>query len=245
MDAARSAEFQAFLAAGPLQRGAIAARVSAAARELPPGTRVLDAGAGNAPYRELFTHCDYRTQDWPASSHPGARHADIVADLHELPVRTGRFDFVLCTEVLEHLPEPGQALAEIRRILRPNGQLLITVPFVIELHEEPYDFFRYTPQALSRLLEQAGFAPPSIQPLTGWWSTLAHVLLHCGGATRPTEGAPAWATRAAAFAMRHLSALLAEAAPTLDRLDQRHALPIGWVSTTRVPPQTGHGTSAS
>lgn len=233
LDREYSSDFRAFLAAGPLQRRAIAAQVAAAAQQLPRGTRVLDVGAGSAPYREFFAHCYYRTQDWSASPHRQARQADILGDVNDLRVEAGSFDFVLCTEVLEHLPEPGRALAEIRRVLAADGQLLTSVPFVMELHEEPYDFFRYTPHALRRLLEHAGFECASIQPLSGWWSTLAHVLLHCGGATRPTERQPTKATRAAALIMRQLSRLLAHVAPTLDRLDQRRALPIGWTFTAR------------
>ncbi len=234
LPAGKAEELRRFISAGPLHRGAILTCVAAAAGRLPAGSRVLDAGAGNAPYRELFSHCVYRTQEWSASPHTGAQQADIIGDLHDLPVQADTFDFILCTEVLEHLHDPRRALGEMRRVLRPDGELLLTVPFVHELHEEPYDFYRYTPYALRRLLEEAGLRPLSIQPLSGWWSTLAHVLRHCGKATCPAEGPSSVATRGAAFAMRQLSRHLARMAPTIDRLDQRRGLPIGWACTATV-----------
>jgi SAM-dependent methyltransferase len=225
---------RAFVAEAPVHRRAIAAEVQAMAAATAPGARVLDAGAGDAPYRPLFAHCDYVTHDWAASPHPGARRADLVADLTALPVGDASFDLVLCTEVLEHVPEPAAATAELARVLAPGGGLLLTVPFVIELHEEPYDFFRYTPHGLRHLLEGAGFDAVDVRPLTGWWSTLSHVLRHCGLATRAPQGARR-STRAASLAMLVASDLLRRAAPRLDRLDERRALPIGWVASARRP----------
>ena len=221
-----------FVSQAPLQRGAIAERVRTAAAGLPDGARVLDAGAGDAPYRELFAHCDYLTQDWPSSPHAGGRGADVVADLRDLPLADGEFDFVVCTEVLEHLAEPAEALRELRRVLRPGGGLLITVPFVIELHEEPYDFFRYTPHALRHLLTDAGFEDVAVEPLTGWASTLAHVLRHAAPAMRPTDRPPRRRTRVAGFLLRGIGAGLERVAAVLDdQFDQRRAFPIGWACT--------------
>ena len=221
-----------FVSGAPLHRGAIVQRVSTAAAELAPGSRVLDAGAGDAPYRDLFAHCDYLTQDWPSSPHEGGRAADVVADLHNLPLAECSFDFVLCTEVLEHLANPERALRELRRVLRPGGRILITVPFVIELHEEPYDFFRYTPYALRHLLTEARFEGIDVDPLTGWASTLSHVLRHAAPAMRPTDGPPLRRTRVAGFLLRGVARGLERLAPRLDEhLDQRRALPVGWACT--------------
>lgn len=224
----------AFIAEAPVHRRAIATEVQAAAAATPSGARVLDAGAGEAPYRPLFAHCDYLTQDWSASPHPGARSADIVADLAALPLPDGGLDLVVCTEVLEHIAEPARALGEIARVLRPGGQVLLTVPFVVELHEEPHDYYRYTPYALDRLLTGAGFTEARVRPLTGWYSTLAHTLRHNALATRDPV-APSRATRALSFVILVLSDLLRRVAPHLDRLDERRALPLGWVATARRP----------
>jgi SAM-dependent methyltransferase len=218
-----------FVAEAPVHRGAIASAVAHTANTLRPGTRVLDAGAGAAPYRSLFRHCDYVTQDWPQSVHGQGTSPDVLADLHELPLGDATFDFVLCTEVLEHVSDPARVLAELRRILRPGGRLLLTTPFVLELHEEPYDFFRYTPHGLRSLVESAGLAVERVEPLTGWWSTLAHTLRHGGLATRPPERPGRTATRVAGAITLALSVPLARLAPRLDALDERRALPIGFV----------------
>ena len=97
------------------------------------------------------------TQDSPGSVHPGGRAADVTADLQELPIDDASFDFVLCTEVLEHVIDPARACAEVRRILRREGGTLVTVPFVGELHEEPHDYRRFSSHGIERLLAEAGF----------------------------------------------------------------------------------------
>ena len=159
----------------------------------------------------------------------------MIGDLHDLPVDSGSFDVVLCTEVLEHVSRPENVLAEMARVLRPGGELVATVPFVMELHEEPNDFYRYTPHALTELLGRAGFEAVAVRPLTGFFSTVSHVLFHGGNATFPDHGDPATAIRILAWLGRVLSGALERMAPYLDRLDDRRALPIGWVFTARVP----------
>lgn len=228
-----AAPLAAFVAESPIQRGAIVAFVRAFADGLPAGTRILDAGAGAAPYRELFAHCDYRTQDWPGSVHAGPLAADYVGDLHEeLPIEAGSFDAVLCTEVLEHVADPALVLAELRRILRPGGRLAVTVPFVGVLHEEPHDHRRPTSYGLAALLDGADFTGIDVEPLTGWFSTLAHVLRDQGLATQTFGGRATWGQRAIGFVFFGASEGLRRIAPALDRrLDRRHALPLGWTAT--------------
>ena len=138
--------------------------VTEVASGLPAGTRVLDAGAGEAPYRELFAHCDYVTADWENSPHALASASDIVGSLEALPVAARSFDAVVSTQVLEHVAEPLLVLRELHRVLRPAGKLYLTVPFVGELHEEPHDFFRYTPHGLRHLLTSAGFQVNATNP---------------------------------------------------------------------------------
>jgi SAM-dependent methyltransferase len=231
-----SAALRAFVRESPIHRPALARVVARAAHDLERDSRVLDAGAGEAPYRELFSHCAYATQDWSESVHPEARRADYVADLAALPIEDARFDFVVCTEVLEHVAEPASALAEIARVLRPGGGLLVTVPFVMELHEEPHDHWRYTSHGLRRLIEEAGFAVESIEPLTGWFSTFAHVTRNSALAMRPIDRAPRPATRALSFVLLAASVPMAAIARRLDVLDERRAFPIGWACrATRRP----------
>lgn len=220
---AYSLRLRSFVKEAPLERAAVLAVMEAASAQLAPASRVLDAGAGEAPYRELFAHCDYTTTDWSASVHPGARSVDIVASLDSLPMRDGAFEAIVCTQVLEHVADPATVLVELHRVLAPGGTLWITVPFVGELHEEPWDFYRYTSHGLRHLCEQAGFVDVHVAPLGGYFATMAQMARNAGLATgvdaRSTLG-----RRALAAAFRLLGGRLA----ALDRLDDRRALPIGW-----------------
>lgn len=223
-----------FVAEAPYTRGPIRDAVAAFARDLPRGARVLDAGAGDAPYRGYFSHCTYRTHDWPNSPHAGAGSADVVADIADLPLVDGELDAVVCTEVLEHVRNPGGALKELARILAPGGQILITVPFVGELHEEPFDFQRFTSYGLHAHLEDAGFVEIDVQPISGWWTTFSQVLRNAGLATGRATGA--WSGgRVLAFVLLVISKLVGSVrAPADRRFDRRRALPVGWVARARV-----------
>lgn len=118
---------------------------------LPAGWRLLDAGAGECQFRRLCRHLEYVSQDF--SQYTGAgdnvglqtgtwdtSRIDIVCDISNIPEPNQSFDAVLCTEVLEHLPEPILALREFSRLLRPGGRLVLTAPFASLTHFSPYHF---------------------------------------------------------------------------------------------------------
>ena len=125
---------------------------------------------------ELFTHLRYENTEWQHSPHPGARSVDHIGPAHDLPVGDGEYDAVLCTQVLEHVPDPQAVLRELHRILRPGGRLYMTLPLAWELHELPFDFFRYTPHGLYSLLGDAGFEDLDIRPRNDCFETLAQLL---------------------------------------------------------------------
>jgi SAM-dependent methyltransferase len=137
--------------------------VERTAASLRPGSRILDAGAGQCTYKPYFKHCDYVAVDigvgdstWDYS------HLDIVAPLDNLPIPDASFDAILCTEVLEHLDKPEDSLRELCRVLRPEGRLFLSVPFFHHEHQTPFDFFRYTSYGLKSLLQRTGFRPDTI-----------------------------------------------------------------------------------
>jgi SAM-dependent methyltransferase len=224
-------DIQVHVAGAPLYRRPIAAEVTKFARMLPPDARVLDAGAGIAPYRKLFSHCTYTTADWPSSMHAG--QIDIETDLHDLPIAAESFDAVVCTEVLEHVRHPERVAAELNRVLTPNGRLLVTVPFVIELHEEPFDYSRFTSYGLEATLAAGGFDEIEVRPLTGAFSVLA-VVLRIALGLGILEGTRSRIGYAIGWRLcRALVALFESAAHRLDSRDKRRVLPLGWVALAR------------
>jgi SAM-dependent methyltransferase len=225
-----SIELRRFVAEMPSEREPILALMQEAAERLPSGSRVLDAGAGNAPYRELFTHCRYVSSDWSQSPHEGAGQVDVVASLDALPMGDGSFDAVLNTQVLEHVADPPRVAAELFRVLAPGGRLFMTVPLVWPLHEEPYDFWRFTSHGLRRTLEGAGFRMERLEQRGGYFNALATLL----------AGAPYWTgptarheplRRALAMALR----LCAPLVRRLDRLDGQRTLTLGYACVALRP----------
>ena len=129
------------------------------------GGHLLDLGAGTKPYapvyRRFFSRCT--AVDVPYSLHD-LSGIDVFAPADKLPFEDGAFDCVLCTEVLEHCPDPVAVMREIERVLRPGGYAFVTTPFLVPLHEVPHDYFRFTPSALEMLAEQAGMAVVELRP---------------------------------------------------------------------------------
>ena len=143
------------------------------AHRLPVGSRVLDVGAGAAPYRALLAHCDYRAQDFGGEPSTVGRYTrlDYVCDIASIPVPERSFDAVLCTEVLEHVPDPVAAIREMARVLRPGGRLILTAPLGSFLHQEPFHFYGgYTPHWYRKCLPEAGFELESLERNRGFFS---------------------------------------------------------------------------
>lgn len=153
--------------------------VMRAAASVPTGARVLDAGAGECPYRRHFRHARYEAADFCQVDKAYAP-VDYVCDLRSVPVEDGRYDLVLLTQVLEHLPEPVEVLRELHRVLKPGGNLWLTTPVFYEEHEQPYDFYRFTQYGLSHLLQSAGLEVKEIEWLEGYYGTLSYQLRNAG-----------------------------------------------------------------
>ena len=226
-----SEALRGFVAEMPWERESIVAFVIAAAQATAPGARVLDVGSGDAPYRELFAHAEYKTADWSQSPHEEASRSDFIAPADRLPVKDGEFDVVLCTQVLEHVPEPAAVLREFARVLGPGGRVYLTAPLVWELHELPHDYFRYTQPGLEHLLTQAGFVAVDVQPRNDCFTTIAQLMRNLGATMgRAPDGLDERREQATETLVT-----LADEVAALAPLDARHVLPLGFQATASTP----------
>jgi len=119
--------------------------------------RLLDVGCGTKPYRSLFNVADYAGLDIDSEPTRKRGIADYLYDGGRFPFEDAAFDSILCNQVLEHVFNPDVFLGEINRVLKPGGRLLLTVPFVWDEHEQPYDYARYSSFGLQSLLEKQEF----------------------------------------------------------------------------------------
>ena len=117
--------------------------------------KILDVGCGSKPYKKLLSSEDYIGIDIATSTHNSCAF-DKVFDGVNIPYEDQFFDNVICTEVLEHAADPVRLMSEIKRVLKPGGHALITVPMVIEHHEIPYDRRRFTVYGLQDLVANDG-----------------------------------------------------------------------------------------
>jgi SAM-dependent methyltransferase len=165
--------------AKPLHRNSSRERLlienRAFAEQVPRGSLVLDAGAGDAPYRPLFAHTRYESADFQKVDKEYAK-STYVCDLTSIPVDDARFDYVILNQVLEHVPHPDRVLKELFRVLKPGGRMIYSAPLFYEEHEIPYDFFRYTQFSVRMLFEEAGFNVTRLDWLEGYFSTVAYQL---------------------------------------------------------------------
>lgn len=141
------------------------------AYSLPYKGYVIDLGCGTTPYKSYILKVadKYIGVDWENSLH-NQEHVDVFADLcNQLPFEENCADTVVSFQVMEHLTEPDFFLSECYRILKSNGRIFITVPFMWHVQEEPNDYFRYTRYGLEYLLKKNGFVDIEIKENTGFW----------------------------------------------------------------------------
>lgn len=131
-------------------------------KNFPAGKDVVDLGAGESPFWDIFSQSKtYTGVDWKPSL-----KVSVVADLtKKIPLNDNSYDVAILSNVLEHTPEPLHLFLESYRLLKENGVLIGTVPFIRDIHQASHDFYRYTPYAIKLLLEKAKFTDVEIESL--------------------------------------------------------------------------------
>lgn len=137
--------------------------------------RVLDIGCGGKPYEQMCRAVRYVSLDVDAGAVP-----DIVARAEKLPFRDASFDGVVLTEVLEHVPDPGQAVREMARVLKPGGYCYVSVPQSWPLHYEPQDFWRFTRFGVRHLFLRQGVDIVNEERLGGLISLIGQHVAEAG-----------------------------------------------------------------
>lgn len=135
--------------------------------------KLLDVGCGQMPYKAIFL---------PRSSKyigidKHSRTADIKKDFLKAPIPAKSYDTVLCTQVLEHTPDPQKFLYKINRVLKKSGILILTVPFTGYLHEMPHDYFRYTKFGLKYMLRKTNFDVIYIKNEGNWVASIGQEII--------------------------------------------------------------------
>lgn len=119
---------------------------------------ILDFGCGTAPYKQFVKNAtSYLGLEYDSDENRKSKSADIFYDGNTIPLNDESIDGIISTQTFEHVPNPAQIVSEWKRILKPDGKLLLTVPFMWPEHEMPNDFLRYTSGGICSLLSKNGF----------------------------------------------------------------------------------------
>lgn len=166
---------------------------------LPKGARVLDAGAGELRNRKHCGHLDYVSQDFCQYQGGGdgkglqtgrwdTSRIDLICDITAIPEPDAAFDAILCSEVLEHVPDPTKAIHEFARLLKPGGKLILTAPFASLVHFAPYHFCTgFSRYWYEHHLPQSGFRIEELTPNGDWFAYCRQELMRLGGMARRYE----------------------------------------------------------
>ena len=190
------------------------------ARALPEGCAVLDAGAGEGQYRKYFERQKYLGVDlgvgdvaWNYSK------LDCVADLLRLPFGDGSFDAFVSVVTLEHVTEPGGAIAEMARVGRSGAMLYLVVPHEWEVHQHPHDYWRFTKFGVRRLLEANGWDVVKLVPGGGFFRLLSRRLMN------GLQFLPGWLMPFAALLVVPLALVVG----WMDSLDSQQDYTLGYI----------------
>ncbi len=191
-------------------------------KQIPAGSRILDAGAGEQQCRRFCAHLNYVAQDFARYDGKGdgaglqmeswdQSNLDIISDITAIPEPATSFDAIMCVEVFEHLTEPIKAIQEFARLLKPDGHLILTAPFCSLTHFSPYHFYTgFNRYFYETHLPANGFEILALQENGNFFEYLAQEVRRIPSmAKRYTKGHPSFleflAMRLCLFMLEHFS----------------------------------------
>lgn len=146
--------------------------------EISKERKILDIGGGDrfqkwlAPYKDLFKNSSYKSMDYDDST-----GADIVGDIHDIPLEPDSVDAIICSSVLEHVKDPIRAVLELKRVLKKGGKIFVYVPSIYPYHARKGsypDYWRFFDDTLLFMFE--GFSKVELAKRGGYFRTLAFFL---------------------------------------------------------------------
>lgn len=137
---------------------------------------VLDIGCGNKPYEKIFEGLidNYIGCDIIQSN---LNMVDVLSPANKIPIEDNRFETIISTQTIEHVEDYQGLVSEAYRLLKPGGYFILSGPFNWQLHEEPYDFFRFTKHGFKYILEKAGFEVIELKENGGMWSVVGQYII--------------------------------------------------------------------
>ena len=139
--------------------------------------RVIDIGCGNKPYEKIFEEkiteyvgCDIIQSD--------LNKVDVLCKANEIPLPDNSFDTAFSTQTIEHVEDHQGLVNEAYRLIKPGGYFIVSGPLYWYLHEEPYDFFRFTKYGFKYIFEKAGFEIIETCSNGGMWSVAGQSFIH-------------------------------------------------------------------
>jgi SAM-dependent methyltransferase len=142
---------------------------------------LLDVGCGDRQFERIFRPhvkeyfgIEHEGTFYATAAHLGHSRPDCVYDGGRLPFNDCTFDTVLSIQVLEHTPRPQHLIAEMARVLGRDGTLILAAPFSFRLHEEPHDYFRYSPHGLREMCREVGLVVEHVEQVGSLWSLVGH-----------------------------------------------------------------------
>jgi SAM-dependent methyltransferase len=208
------------------------AAVKVWAKTIEPGATLVDIGAGDCKYAPLFAHCKYVPQDLPDANFSPSPVPLLCSDITEIPLPAGSVDAILCTEVLEHVERPLDALSQFARLLKPGGRLFLSVPAACRVHRVPTHFYGgFAPDFFERSFPNNGLRLDRLQPVGNWSQFMAQEIGRMPSVVREHTRMPRPLAAAVAVALWPTFRLvLPSALLAFSSLDRSEDLPLGWIA---------------